>query len=76
MAEPGRQEAGFRKKPRILDLIGADGVPEDEAREIAEDSVRHARSVTGRVVEGPAPDPDEVRERRDSRARRESRQGT
>ena len=49
-------------------------MPEAEAREIAEASVRHARSDAGRVVEGPAPNPDKVRERRESRARRESRQ--
>jgi hypothetical protein len=67
-------EAGFRRRPRILDLIDAGGMPEAEAREIAEASVRHARSDAGRVLEGPAPNPDEVRERRESRARRESRQ--
>ena len=72
-AEPGREEAGFRRKPRLLELIDAGGMPEAEARQIAETSVRHARSDAGRVVDGPAPNPDEVRE---SRARRESRQGT
>ena len=67
-------EAGFRRKPRILDLIDAGGMPEAEAREIAEASVRYARSDAGRISEGPAPNPDKVRERRELRARRESRQ--
>ena len=49
-------------------------MPEAEAREIAEASVRYARSDAGRISEGPAPNPDKVRERRESRVSRESRQ--
>ena len=67
-------EAGFRRKPKLLDLIDSGGAPEAEAREIAETSVRHARSDASRFLEGPAPNPDKVRERRESRVRRESRQ--
>lgn len=75
-AEPGREGSGFRRKPRLLELIDAGGTPEEEAREIAEDSVRHARSLSGRTLEGPAPNPGAVRERRESRVRRESHQET
>jgi hypothetical protein len=49
---------------------------EGEARDIAEGVVRTNRSGTSRIIEGPAPEPDEVRERREARISRESRQET
>jgi hypothetical protein len=73
VAEPG-EGRGISRRPRILDLLGAGRMPEDEARANAEALVRRARGGAGRGVEGPAPDPDEVRERREGRIRRESRQ--
>ena len=66
MAEP-KESTGIERRPRILDTLGSGGLPEDQARSLAEDFVRHARDGAGRVLEGPAPDPDEVRERRESR---------
>lgn len=68
MAGSRPRERGVSKRPKILDYIGAGGVEESEAREYARDVVRHAREGTdGRAVEGPAPDPDAVRERREAR---------
>lgn len=67
-----RTDKGFRRRPKILDQLGAGD--EAQAREYAETLVRDTRSRTGRVVEGSAPDPDEVRERRESRQSREAHQ--
>jgi hypothetical protein len=75
MAEPGERR-GISRRPKILDLLGSGRVSEDDARDYAEGFVRDARSQVGRTIEGPAPDPEEVRERRESRLRRESRQET
>lgn len=68
MAESRPRERGVSKRPKILDYIGAGGMEESEAREFARHMVRHARDETdGRSVEGPAPEPDAVRERREAR---------
>jgi hypothetical protein len=68
MAEPRPRERGISRRPRILDYIGAGGIEEAQAREYAEHMVRHARAeASGRGVEGLAPDPDAVRERREAR---------
>lgn len=66
MAEARRQDKGFLRKPRILDYIGSGRMQEDEARSTAETLVRRARSESMRRVEGPAPGPDSVRERREA----------
>jgi hypothetical protein len=49
---------------------------EEVARDIAEGVVRTSRSSAGRTVEGPAPEPDEVRGRRGARISRESHRET
>jgi hypothetical protein len=68
MAERRSQERGVSRRPKILDYIGAGGHDEAQAREYAEGMVRHARAeASGRSVEGPAPDPDAVRARREAR---------
>ena len=67
MADFREQDRGFRRRPKILEYLGAGGMPEEEARELAEDLVRRARAETGRFTEGPAPSPDEVREHREVR---------
>lgn len=68
MAERRSQQRGFSRRPKILDYIGAGGHEESQAREYAEGVVRHARAeANGRSAEGPAPDPDAVRERREAR---------
>ncbi len=72
MAEHGPQERGISKRPKLLDYIGAGGMKEAGASLFASNVVRHARSLAGREVEGPAPDPAAVRERRE--ALRRSRQ--
>lgn len=66
MAESREHGRGFSRRPRILDLVGAGGTTEAEARDFAHDLVRRARAESaGRIPEGPAPDPDAVRERRE-----------
>lgn len=68
MTERVTDPTGFRRRPRILDYIGAGGLSDDEAREFAHDLVRRARSeVTPRHTEAPAPEPKAVRERREER---------
>lgn len=74
MADRRAEDKGFRKRPRILDYLGAGGNSESDARDYAGRLVREARSSGGRLIEGQAPSPDEVRERRDSRRLRETRQ--
>lgn len=70
MAEPrDTQERGFKRRPRILDYLGAGNMEESEARDLACQLTRRARQESSRHVEGSAPDPDEVRERRESRQR-------
>ncbi len=59
----GQRAKGFSGRPKILEYLGAGGMPEDDARELAAELVRHARSEGSRFVEGAAPDPGEVRER-------------
>jgi hypothetical protein len=68
MAQRRSQERGVSRRPKILDYIGAGGYEEPEARKYAEHMVRHARAeASGRSTEGPAPDPDAVRKRREAR---------
>lgn len=70
MAEPrDTQERGFKRRPRILDYLGAGNMEESEARDLAYQLTRRARQESSRQVEGSAPDPGEVRERRESRQR-------
>jgi hypothetical protein len=71
-----RESKGISRRPKILDLLGAGPMSEGDARDIAERVVRTSRSSRGRIVEGPAPEPDEVRERREARISRESHQDT
>lgn len=66
MAEAKRRDRGFLRRPRILDYLGAGGTEEAKARQTAETLVQRAREESGRRVEGPAPDPDAVRERREA----------
>jgi len=50
-------------KRRLLGLAGAGDLGDGEAREIAEEAVRRARSeAPERGSESPAPSPEEVRE--------------
>ena len=49
MAEP-KESTGIERRPRILDALGSGGLPEDQARSLAEDFVRHARDGSGRVL--------------------------
>ncbi len=70
MADHGPQERGISKRPKLLDYIGAGGMEEKEAGMFASNVVRHARSLAGREVEGPAPDPAAVRQRREALRRR------
>jgi hypothetical protein len=73
MAEPRPQDGGSLKRPKILDYIGAGHLDEEEAREHARELVRHAREEGARlVIEGDAPDPDVVRERREAAKLRRS----
>lgn len=74
MAEQRTEDKGFRRRPKILDYLGMGHLEEPKAREHSEVLVRDARARTGRLIEGPAPDPEEVRERRESRRLREARQ--
>lgn len=73
MAQP-EESRGISRRPRILDLLGSGSAPEVQARDDAEAVVRAARGETSRTIEGSAPDPEEVRERRESRVRRETHQ--
>ena len=66
MAEFGQQAKGFGSRPKILEYLGAGGMPEGDARELAEELVHHARSEGPRFLEGAAPTPDEVRERQEA----------
>lgn len=65
--EGGRR--GFRRRPTLLGYIGAGGLEEDEAQEKARELVRRAREESAHYPEGPAPDPDQVRERREAHHR-------
>jgi hypothetical protein len=68
MAERRSQERGVSRRPKILDYIGTGGHEETDARVYADGMVRHARAeADGRGAEGPAPDPDAVRARREAR---------
>lgn len=69
MAEP-RESKGFRGRPKVLDLLGAGGLDEEEARVYAREVVRIVRGGS-RAPEAPAPDPEAVRERREARRRRD-----
>lgn len=73
MERAREQERGFSHRPHFLDLIGAGGMPEVEARELAYRLVKRAREEGGgRAPEAAAPSPEEVRARREARRRRES----
>ncbi len=63
--EAKRPDKGFYKRPRLLDHIGSGWAEEEEARSAAETLVRRTRSRSIRRVEGQAPEPDSVRERRE-----------
>ena len=68
MAEAREHERGFSRRPKILDLVGTGGMDESEARSFAYQLVRRARAESGgRTPEGPAPNSDIVRERREVR---------
>jgi hypothetical protein len=67
MADPGPHEKGVSRRPKVLDYLGAGERDEETARAEAEELVRYARGSSGRFTEGPAPDPDAVRQRRESR---------
>ena len=67
MADRIPQEKGFKKRPKVLDYLGVGGMDEEDARAVAEELVRSARSERSRMPEGPAPSPDVVRERREAR---------
>lgn len=71
MAEARRQNRGFLRRPKILDYLGAGGMDEPEAREYAREMVRYTREMTDPQLEGPAPDPDAVREHREALQRQE-----
>lgn len=61
---------GFSGRPKILDLLGAGGLDEEEARVYAREVVRIVRGGS-RAPEAPAPDPEAVRERREARQHRD-----
>jgi hypothetical protein len=61
---------GFSGRPKILDLLGAGGLDEEEARVYAREVVRIVRGGS-RDPEAPAPSPEAVRERREARQHRE-----
>ncbi len=64
------EERGFSGRPKILDLLGAGGLDEEQAREYALEVVRIARRGS-RAPEAPAPSPEAVRERREARQHRD-----
>jgi polyhydroxyalkanoate synthesis regulator phasin len=66
MAEFGQQDKGFGSRPKILEYLGTGDLSQDNARGFASELVRRARSEGGRFVEGVAPAPGEVRERREA----------
>ena len=66
MAEIRRRDGDLPRRPRILDYVGLGRTEEDGARSAAETLVRRARSESMRRVEGPAPDSDSVRGRREA----------
>ncbi len=61
---------GFRGRPKILDLLGAGGLDEEEARVYAREVVRIVRGGS-HTPEGTAPGPEAVRERREARQHRD-----
>ena len=67
MADRSPHEKGVSRRPKVLDYLGAGERDEEMARSHAEEFVRSARGSSGRLIEGPAPDPDAVRERREAR---------
>lgn len=56
MAERGLGK-GFRRRPKILDYLGAGHLPEDDARALAEGLVRDVRERAARFTEDPARTP-------------------
>ena len=54
----------FRPHEALLELLGVGGLDEATASEEAHTLVQRARSETARRVEGAAPSPDEVKQRR------------
>lgn len=66
------REHGFSRRPKVLDLVGAGGMSEGEARDLAYRLVRRAREEGGKhAPEASAPSSEEVREQRKARRRRE-----
>lgn len=73
MERAKKEERGFARRPHILDLIGTGGMSEEEADEFACKVVREVRAQGAeRVLEAPAPSPEEVRAGREARRRREA----
>ena len=66
MADRRPQDKGFKRRPKVLDYLGAGGMDEESARAMADELVRYARSERSRTPEGPAPSSDVVRERREA----------
>lgn len=52
MEKAGEQFCGFSYRPHFLDLIGAGGLPEEEARELAYRLVKRAREEGGKLAAG------------------------
>ena len=61
----GEQKCGFSQRPHFLDLVGAGGLAEEEARELAYRLVKRAE-------EAAAPSPEDVRARRETSRPRQS----
>ncbi len=71
MEKAGERESGFGHRPRVFDLLGGGGMPEEEARGLAHRLVQRARGEGGtHEPEAAAPSPHEVRRRRESRRKR------
>lgn len=71
MAQTSRQDRSLSRRPKILDYLGAGSMDESEAREYAQEMVRYTRQMTEPQLEGPAPDPNIVREHREALRERE-----
>lgn len=61
------QDKGFSRRPKALDYVGAGGLDEDDAQRFAQEVVRELRPLSYHDPEGPAPDPEVVRERLEAR---------
>jgi hypothetical protein len=74
MAEHIPRERGIKRRPAIVDFLGAGGMSDEEAQVFAESVVRELRSLSYHHPEGSAPTPDEVRAGRKARQGREAHQ--